>query len=83
MPSIQSISSTSSTEPPDNGGRRECGICGEPYYPDSALGEYVPSCNCSAMTAEDDHPDSADEESDDVPVERSFEDDGLDTAPVL
>jgi hypothetical protein len=38
-------------QPPDDGGRRECEVCGEPYYPDSALGEYVPSCNCAALTA--------------------------------
>jgi hypothetical protein len=30
-----------------------------------------------------DHPDSAEDPSDDVPFERSFEDDALDTAPTL
>ena len=31
----------------------------------------------------DAHPDSAEDPSDDVPFERSFEDDALDTAPTL
>ena len=31
----------------------------------------------------EDRPDKAEEPSDDVPVERSYEDDGLDTEPVL